>query len=367
MRNPALSTQLSFLPYITASNVSVFDETNPFPSTRYQGSKNKLTDWIWENIADLDFETALDAFGGTGSVSHLLKRKGKRVFYNDILKFNHVIGKALVENDNIKLTNKDIDFILTNNTGNYDFIQKTFKDIFYTEDENAWLDKIIFNIHQLNDKHKQAVAFFALFQACIIKRPYNLFHRANLYLRLSDVKRSFGNKTSWDRSFEDYFKHFVAEANNAIFSNGNKCVSYNSDALDLEVDNVDLVYFDTPYISDKGVGTDYLDFYHFLEGIANYKKWQDLICDKYKHIPIKKSKKCPWTDKGQIADEFEKIIKKFSNSKIVISYRNDGIPSIEQLCEMLTKYKDDISVIYSQNYRYVLSNGATKEVLIIAQ
>jgi adenine-specific DNA methylase len=367
MRNVALPLQRSFLPYISTSNVSVFDETNPFPSTRYQGSKNKLTDWIWENLADIDFETTLDAFGGTGSVSHLLKRKGKKVIYNDILKFNHIIGKALVENDDVLLTDKDVDFLLTNNTSNYDFIQKTFKGIFYTEEENAWLDKVIFNIHQLDDEYKQAIAFFALFQACIIKRPYNLFHRANLYLRLSDVKRSFGNKTSWDKSFEHYFRHFVAEANNAIFPNGNICKSYNKDAFDLAVKNIDLVYFDTPYISDKGVGTDYLDFYHFLEGIVNYADWASLVCNKYKHIPIRKDKKCPWVDKEQIANEFERVIKKFSNSKIVISYRKDGIPSIEQLCKMLEKYKNNISVVCSRDYKYALSNSDTKEVLIIAQ
>jgi adenine-specific DNA methylase len=367
MRDVTLPLQQSLLPYIKTSDVSVFDEINPFPSTRYQGSKNKLTDWIWGNIADLDFETALDAFGGTGSVSHLLKRKGKRVIYNDILRFNYIIGKALIENSDTILTGKDLEFLLTNNTGDYDFIQKTFKNIFYTEAENIWLDNMIFNIHQLDNEYKQAIAFFALFQACIIKRPYNLFHRANLYLRLSDVKRSFGNKTSWDKSFEHYFRHFVVEANNAVFSNGKRCKSYNEDALVLDTDEVDLVYFDTPYISDKGVGTDYLDFYHFLEGIANYDNWGNLICNKYKHIPIKRDKKCPWTDRKQIADEFEELIKKFSNTKIIISYRKDGIPSIEQLCEMLKKYKDDVSVTYSNNYKYALSNGDTKEVLIIAE
>ena len=94
MRDVTLPLQRSFLPYVVTRGVSVFDETNPFPSTRYQGSKNKLTDWIWENIANLDFETALDAFGGTGAVSHLLKRKGKKVVYNDILKLKklkHII------------------------------------------------------------------------------------------------------------------------------------------------------------------------------------------------------------------------------------------------------------------------------------
>ncbi|MCK5269770.1 MAG: DNA adenine methylase, partial [Sedimentisphaerales bacterium] len=59
-----------------------------FPSTRFQGSKLKIAEWIWNAIADLDFNTVLDAFGGTGSVGYVLKDKGKKVTYNDILKFN---------------------------------------------------------------------------------------------------------------------------------------------------------------------------------------------------------------------------------------------------------------------------------------
>jgi len=87
----------------------------------------------------------LDAFGGTGSVSYLFKQIGKSVIYND----------------------------------------------------------------NLEDEYEQAIAYFALFQACIIKRPYNLFHRKNLYVRMAKVKRSFGNKKTWDSSFEEMFLNLL--------------------------------------------------------------------------------------------------------------------------------------------------------------
>ena len=54
-----------------------------FPSTRYQGSKAKLANWIWEQVSDLDFLTCLDAFGGTGAVGYRLKQEDKQVTYND--------------------------------------------------------------------------------------------------------------------------------------------------------------------------------------------------------------------------------------------------------------------------------------------
>ena len=58
-----------------------------FPTTRYQGSKAKVADWIWKQIAGLDFATCLDAFGGTGVVAYHLKQAGKQVTYNDLLHF----------------------------------------------------------------------------------------------------------------------------------------------------------------------------------------------------------------------------------------------------------------------------------------
>lgn len=110
----------------------VLIESNPaFPSTRFQGSKLKIVDWIWDAIKELKFHTALDAFGGTGCVGYMLKEKGKKVICNDILKFNYYIGLALIENDRIKLTDKEVDLLLTNNSEiKYPtFIYDTFKNI----------------------------------------------------------------------------------------------------------------------------------------------------------------------------------------------------------------------------------------------
>lgn len=345
------------------------DKKYPFPTTRYQGSKNKISKWIWDKLKNIQFNVVLDAFGGTACVSHLLKRKNKQVIYNDILKFNHIIGKALIENSSITLSSSDIDFILSNHGYKYPkFIQATFKDVFYTDDENIWLDMVITNIDRMEDEYKKALALFALFQSCIAKRPYNLFHRANLYLRTTDVKRSFGNKTTWDKSFNEHFIKFVEEANNAVFDNKKECKSLNADVSNLDcIQNIDLVYIDPPYISSKGSKTDYLDFYHFLEGICNYDEWSGFINFKYKHLPIRKNVENPWCDKKLIYNEFDKIFEKYKDSTLVVSYRLDGTPSIDELVSMLRKYKRTVKYHISEDYKYVLSNCPTNEVLIIAE
>ncbi len=79
-------------------NTTDFVRPQMIPSTRYQGSKAKIIPWIWNLIQDLSFDTALDAFGGTGVVSYWLKHQGKQITYNDTLAFNYQIGLALIEN-----------------------------------------------------------------------------------------------------------------------------------------------------------------------------------------------------------------------------------------------------------------------------
>ncbi len=351
----------------TTEQLSLFPRlTGGFPSTRYQGSKAKLADWVWGQIADLDFVTCLDAFGGTGSVAYRLKQAGKQVTYNDVLRFNYYFGLALIENSLVRLGAQEVEWILQRHSDIVypRFVQDTFRDIYFTEEENIWIDQTIANIRKLGDPYKFAIAFFALCQACIIKRPYNLFHRKNLYIRFAEVDRSFGNKTTWDRPSDDWFRAFVSEANGAVFDNGRENCALNLDALQVPGE-FDLVYVDTPYISSRGIAVDYLSFYHFLEGLTVYDEWDTHIDHRSKHRPFN-SRSSEWTDTGRISLAFDRLFSRYRSSIIVVSYRSDGIPSESQLVSLLRKHKRHVRVEHFGPYKYVLSrNSRSKEILLI--
>ncbi|GAI40309.1 unnamed protein product, partial [marine sediment metagenome] len=139
-----------------------------------------------------------------------------------------------------------------------------------------------------------------------------------------------------------------------------------TDALDVK-GKYDLVYIDTPYISSKGVGVDYLEFYHFLEGLVKYNKWETLIDWKSKHLRIKHGKSI-WNDKNKIYQAFDTLFKKFADSILVVSYRSDGIPSDADLMSLLKKYKAKVIELNRKNYKYVLSNnGESQELLFVAE
>lgn len=337
------------------------------PTTRYQGSKLKLLPWLWHALQRLNFTSVLDAFGGTGCVSFMLKEKGKQVTFNDYLRSNYLSAVALVQNSTISFEEAEIDpLIAQSKVALYNsVIERNFEDIFFTAEENHWLDIVVQNIGRIQDEYRQALAYHALFQSCIIKRPYNLFHRKNLYMRTADVERNFGNKSTWDTPFPVHFRNFLREANEAVFDSPLPCRAICGDVMDVSGE-FDLVYIDTPYLNSSGVGVDYFDFYHFLEGLASYDTWERRINYTRKHHPLHGPKSL-WSDPRTTHDAFRELFKKFANSILVVSYRSDGIPSETELLNLLQEFKKNVSIVHFGEYKYVLSkNGNSKELLFIA-
>jgi adenine-specific DNA-methyltransferase len=335
------------------------------PSTRYQGSKAKIVPWIGSILQNLSFDSVLDAFGGTGVLGYWLKQEGKEVTYNDILRFNYLVGLALIENNDVTLDGPEVEALMRSEPMRtyHTFVKDTFGGIYYTDEENHWLDVVVQNIAALPNDCKRALAYYALFQACLVKRPFNLFHRRNLYLRFADVERSFGNKTTWDTPLEVHFRAFIDEVNGLVFDNGRRNRALNQDALEIE-GHYDLVYVDTPYISRRGTGVDYHHFYHFLEGLAQYDQWPLMVDPTSKHRRLK-AVYSPWTDKKVIHDAFQRLFNRFRDSILVVSYRSDGIPSVTALRQMLASVKRQVTVHRLTDYQYVLSSRKTDEVLLV--
>ncbi|MGQ9676179.1 MAG: DNA adenine methylase [Chloroflexota bacterium] len=344
-------------------------ETFQYPSTRYSGSKRRLLGWLWEQIGHLDFDTVLDVFGGTASVSLMFKRYGKQVFYNDLLKFNQIIGSAIIENARVTVSDEDIESVLQFSQANCpDFIQREYSGIFFTDEENRWLDQAVASFSKVKDESKRAILMASLFQACLAKRPFNLFHRANLYLRTANVERTFCNKTTWDRPFPVLLRRYVAEYNRAVFSNGrdNKVIG-GYDATSVP-NGVDLVYLDPPYFSSaSGTGTNYLAFYHFLEGLTDYENWAkkiDVSRGKTKRIADSREIQ-QFTRRSEISNSFNELLKRFKNNIIVLSYQAEGIPSRDEITSMLTDLGKEVKV-HERPHRYVLSTTTKKELLFVA-
>ena len=184
-------------------------------------------------------------------------------------------------------------------------------------------------------------------------------------MRLANVNRGFGNKASWDRSFIEHFNTFAQEANHAVIDSGGQCKSSCEDVFSLK-SQYDLVYIDPPYINRSGVGVDYRDFYHFLEGMVRRNDWSTMIDIKSKHRRLVRQKN-DWCDPDLIHQQFQRLFEHFQDSILVVSYRSEGIPTIDGLVSLLEKVKRRVCILEGENYQYALStNRRNKEVLLIA-
>ncbi len=341
------------------------------PTTRYQGSKRKLLAYLGEVFKKLEFSTCLDAFGGTGSITHLLRSMEKSVHYNDILPSNQIIAHALFANTPMKSTESDLEklFIVKPSRQYKKYIAEIYDDIYFTHQENQDLDIALQNLEDLTDESAKNEVMYCLFQASLCKRPYNLFHRANLDMRTRNVDRSFGNKATWDRPFLVHMKKFHQELT-AYRRNVVKCDTKITcqDAFILKGD-FDLVYIDTPYAkSEKVAESNYFNFYHFWDAMTDYNNLPNRAVMKYCHRPIYEPS-TPWHSSANLLEAFRDLFFHYKNSKLVISYRSDGYPSVDDLLRELKAHYSHVESSYLTDYKYVLSKTKkdTKEIVITAQ
>lgn len=343
------------------------------PQTRYYGSKRKIVHQIWNiivNEAKIEFDSVLDVFGGSASFSYYAKLKQKQVFYNDIFQFNTIIGRKLIEQNTNELTydiavelfNKVPEITYLNHIANY------YKEIYFTDEENNQIDIYIQNVLALNNENIKCSALYILFQSCLMKRPYNLFHRRNLNMRLNYTTGNFGNKQTWERSFEELFIRFINELNQVCIDNGRLNTAHNYSALNCPLE-ADLVYIDPPYFKKEST-TSYHSKYHFLEGLVNYYDIPNNINfnKKNREISINESKE--FEDKNNFLKDLGVLINNHQNSHIVMSYRNNGIPTINEISELLKTY--DVFEVLEYNlgkYNYALNknNLINEEILFVCR
>lgn len=319
-----------------------------FPNTRYMGSKRKLVPTIAQVVNQLNPKTALDAFAGSGCVAYLLKEMGVGVTSNDFLKFSYHIANASIANSKITLTDEDINFLVNHNSGLHTFIQDTFKDLYFSDEDNAFLDNLWWNIDALKEEYKKSLAFAAISRACIKRRPRGMF--AYTGFRYDDGRKDLS------LSLKEHFIRAAKEWNETVLDNNTECFAENKDVFDLEDKGYDLVYIDPPYVSPHS-DNDYTRRYHFVEGYITY--WQGVNIQQ--HTKTKKIESNPsrFSSKNTIHGAFDELFAKFPNSTLLVSYSSNSIPNKSEMMELLKAHKKSVELI-EVDYKYSFGTHAHK-------
>jgi len=326
------------------------------------GSKRGILPHIWNAVKHLPFNTVLDAFSGSGCVSYMFKGKGKAVISNDFLKYSYHMVNALVANNDQILSESDLALLLEANIERKNFIQATFKGLYFSDEDNLFLDNTMANIQRLILPFKQSLALSALNRACIKRRPRGVFtYVGNRY---DDGRRDL------KLSLQEQFLEAVQVLNASVFDNGQNNLALNQDVFSLDV-KADLVYLDPPYYTPHS-DNDYLRRYHFVEGLSC--NWQEV--EILHHTKTKKLRKyyTPFDSRTQVYGAFERLFQKFSDSIIVTSYSSNSLPKREELKSMLRAVKKTVEV-HEVDHQYSFGthshkvgnqNNAVQEYLFVA-
>lgn len=299
-----------------------------YPTTRFMGSKNKLLKEIWSVASQFNFDTAVDLFSGSGIVGYMFKAQGKTVISNDYMAMSARFTEAMIENNSTILTNAEAFKLLEPTRPSDKFVETTFKDLYYSDDDNRLIDTLRMNIWALKNKYKRAIAMSALIRACTKKRPRGIFTYTGM--RYDDGRRDI------HLSMREQFLEAVAVINGAIFDNGKENKSRHSDALELQAIEGGLVYIDPPYYSTLG-DNEYVRRYHFTEGLA--RDWKGVEIQEHTLTKKFKSYPTPFSTRKGAADAFDQLFKKFQKNVLIVSYSSNSVPEQDEMVSILSKYK----------------------------
>ena len=310
-----------------------------YPPTRFMGSKQKLLTELWNVASRFNFNSVVDLFSGSGIVSYMFKAQGKHVRINDYMTMSATFTKAMVENQNTTLPLQEAKALLKDCPTD-DFVSNTFRGLYYTDEENHLIDVLRTRIKNIEYPYQRAIAMTALIRACTKKRPRGIFTYTGH--RYDDGRKDL------KKTLAEQFLEAIEAVNNAVFDNHQPNKSIRGDALLLETNHPDLVYMDPPYYSPLS-DNEYVRRYHFVEGLAC--DWQGVTMQEHTKTKKFKSYPTPFSSRTGAADAFDKLIERFKDSILIISYSSNSQPTKEEMLRILGRHKKNVEVV-PVDYRY---------------
>ena len=328
---------------------------NQYPTVNYIGNKEKISSWICDQFPK-DVKSVFDGFCGGCSLSFEAKKRGYKVYSNDILYINYLLSKCLIENSQTTLEINDVEKIFSGSPQK-GFAYKNFSNRYFFPKECMQLDGYRESIEKLPN-YKKYLSYILMRRAMIRKMPYSRFTiKWEKILQLRDEEYSYRKykrrRAYHNESFNEHFQKNLAKYNNAIFDNKQENISYNKDIFKLCTKiKADLIYLDPPY---PGTLNDYYSFYNPIDEYIKNKK-----------IPLPPNM---LNDKMKFVSKLTELVSLATNFKyIAVSYNNKAYPGIEKIIDILEKHYKKID-LFKQKHNYKITGRKNKdnnlEILLI--
>lgn len=317
---------------------------------RYLGSKTKLLTSIEEVIKENNITgtTFADIFAGTGCVGDYFKGQYK-IISNDFLYYSYVMNSAKLQNsaipkfgllqkkykcDNVFKWFNSLEFEPKDNFFFYNNYSPKGGRMFFTESNAIKIDGIRITIENLfSDKTISEQEYYFLLASMIesITKVSNTSGTYEAYFKF------------WDSRAEKDFELQPLEINEIALFAENEL--YNEDAnLLVRKISGDIAYIDPPYTV-----TQYISAYHMLETLVKYDS------PAIKGVGGKRErgdKNSLYAQRTKAKTIFEDLFRQLQFKHILLSYSNQGLVPLDELCELASHFAvNGIVKINEYDYR----------------
>ena len=328
----------------------------------YPGGKRRLLPRIFKHLpSPAEMLLFVDLFLGGGAVSFWAKVLGYRVSCNDVAPRSAIVGRAIIQNDRVRLTEADILRLFIPHPQAGTFVQERFGGDVLTSKHAAFLD----NARAASREAPEPK--LALFQLLFMKYALHCRPMGNFGAKTIVRQMEAGD---WEAMNPNYVRDALArtvyghpkalvdvlrrQINRGVFANGHPNESHQMDAVEfLQKVQGDILYLDPPYPGTQAYETALRPLDEMLAGRP------------LNPVPSRFSRK-----DGRLA--LEALLDEAGHFPLwVISYGNRET-TLEELVRLVKKFRP---VQHAEAIRYVHCTGLAgkahrernRELLIVAR
>ncbi|MGO3154554.1 MAG: DNA adenine methylase [Mesonia sp.] len=293
----------------------------------YIGSKNKLSAWILDVVSQqvstpLKDAVFCDLFAGTGRVGRTFKPLVKQVIANDVEFYSYILLQNYIGN-HVSLPRKR-DYIekLENLAPKEGFIAQEYGEngtahrLFFSQHNAQKIDAVRQQIEVWKTEGEIDPPMYYFLLASLLESADKVANTASVYgAYLKKIKKSAAKPIK------------ILGAEFDLTASSHEVFQKDGNALVKEISG-DILYLDPPYNARQ-----YGANYHLLTTIAKYDRFvprgKTGLRDYYKSA---------YCRKGEVAQQFEELIKSAQFSTIFLSYNNEGLMPPELIKTIMQKY-----------------------------
>lgn len=314
----------------------------------YIGSKLKLSDFIKETVysvvgRDLSKLIFCDIFAGTGIVGRTFKSEVKGVISNDLEYYSFVLNRNYIGN-HIPISLQDSLLDELNSISPVEgFVYAHYcrgghgERLYFSDSNGQKIDAIRIQIEKLKQEQmiNEDTYFFLL--ASLLESADKVANTASVYGAYLKVLKKSAQK-----------ELVLLPAGFSITEASHEVYNRDSNEIIKSIEG-DILYLDPPYNSRQ-----YGSNYHMLNTIARY----DDFVPKGK-TGLRDYNRSNYCSKGKVKQEFEALISNAKFKYIFLSYNNEGLMSVEEVKNIMSKY-GEYDLVSTQYQRFRADKTASR-------